>query len=136
MFVERAPTLASSSSVHVHACSSPARVLVGKLTCVVPTNHPATCVACKATVASQLRKEGKAAGFKYMSDSWVVEVARNCPEDFPSVGPPWDPTGSVWVAHIRWRRIHDVFLCGVFCVACFCGVFLCGVWHKAVVYAT
>jgi len=30
-----------------------------------------------------------------MADSWVLDVLRDCPADFPTVGPRWDPTGLV-----------------------------------------
>ena len=46
-----------------------------------------------AETAATLREAGGAAAFRYMADSWVLDVFRNCPHDFPSVGSPWDPTG-------------------------------------------
>jgi hypothetical protein len=49
-----------------------------------------------ASTLRKIRNSSKSnAGFKYMADSWVMDVFRNCPLDFPSVGHPWDPTGLV-----------------------------------------
>ena len=46
-----------------------------------------------ATTATILREAGGEAAFRYMADSWVLDVFRDCPSDFPSIGRPWDPTG-------------------------------------------
>ena len=48
-----------------------------------------------AKTARTLRAAGQAPAMKYMADSWVLDVFRDCPTDYPSVGPPWDPTGLI-----------------------------------------
>jgi hypothetical protein len=46
-----------------------------------------------ARTARTLKAAGQAPAMRYMADSWVLDVFRDCPTDFPSVGPPWDPSG-------------------------------------------
>ena len=48
-----------------------------------------------AATASALRAAGQPPAMRYMADSWVMDVFRDCPADFPTVGPPFDPTGVV-----------------------------------------
>jgi hypothetical protein len=79
------------------------RYMVGGPGTADPDHSDAPCVydsflGSAATTAAKLRAEGGGAGaprLRYMADSWVLDVFRDCPADFPSVGSPWDATGLV-----------------------------------------
>lgn len=76
------------------------RYLTGGPGTADPVHNDAPCeypsfLGSAAATAAVLRATGQAPAMRYMADSWVLDVFRNCPKDFPSVGPPWDPTGLI-----------------------------------------
>eukprot|EP01048_Picozoa_sp_COSAG05_P001148 COSAG05_NODE_37_length_27688_cov_18.080394_20_plen_269_part_00 len=76
------------------------RYLVGGPGTADPDHNDAPCfydsfLGSAAATAAMLRTAGAAPRFQYMADSWVVDLFRECPQAFPSVGLPWDPEGLV-----------------------------------------
>lgn len=74
------------------------RYIVGGPGTSDPAHHDQPChydsfLGSAAATSAELRHAGSTASFRYMADSWVLDVFRRCPADFPSVGPPFDPTG-------------------------------------------